>query len=335
MAEEKKKFSEAVKAAGMKPASMQKLAEDDFDTISAIKAMTDDDVRSVNLTRGQTRLLESRIKALNKPAVSASDNGTPVETTPPGNASIQNGPGSSTQQIDNPSLSNNAELQRLLAQLDANGTLGDSIFGGNSTGVLDPHDKRHPGSKALLIPDYVTQPDRGGHDGEETEVCDRGDTKLVIRAKRQKPRVENVTLGQWISANARIMCQLISEDKLSSKESLLDYLQYIQDFGDYAQVCEHSSLMIYDQEFRKKQATKGTSWGTNDIHLSTFYLQRRTQKTHGSRSRTTEKPPRLSDDRGHEVCRNFNNNSCFRDNCRYSHVCSVCKDSGHSRIDHK
>ena len=179
-----------------------------------------------------------------------------------------------------------------------------------------------------MIPDYVSRPTQGGFDGTEEELCAQGGTKLFLRTSRQKPAVENITLAQWVSANAPIMAKLIDDDVLNSREKLLDYLQYVQDFGDFAQVCEHNSLMIYDQEFRKKQATKGSSWAVSDVHLSTFYLHRRQRAAPAGqqhRNPRTNTPPRLLDNEGKEICRNFNSNTCQRENCRFSHVCSLCK----------
>ena len=176
-------------------------------------------------------------------------------------------------------------------------------------------------------------------DTGETEVCGDGNTRLFLRTSRQKTPVESVTLAQWISANAKIMAHMIKDNKLATQESLLDYLQYVQDFGDYAQVCEHSSLMIYDQEFRRKQIVKDSSWASEDVHLATFYLQRRYNSNRNggqaARNLRQERPPRMTDNEGKEICRNFNSYLCTKDNCRYSHVCSLCKKSDHSRLNHK
>ncbi len=72
-----------------------------------------------------------------------------------------------------------------------------------------------------------------------------------------------------------------------SATQLLEYLEYTADIGDYAQVCDVSSVMVYDQEYRKKQHRLDKRWGEEDVHLATFYLQRR-QKRHSARGQTSE-----------------------------------------------
>ena len=117
----------------------------------------------------------------------------------------------------------------------------------------------------------------------------------------------------------------------------MGYLHYTRDFGDYAQVCELSSVMVYDHEYRRKQAQLCSRWGIDDIHLTTFYLQKKrdARKPMDRGYRRMDRPPRLLDSSGVEICRNFNVNQCFRDNCRFSHVCSVCKDRGHTKAKHE
>ena len=169
MAEEKKKFLEASKSAGLKSVSISKLAEEDFDTIAAIKAMTEEDVSASGLTRGQTRLLQSWIKSLNTQTTSQPS----TSALPPPTSRQSDGPDptQTAAPVTNADLTQNNEMQRLLGQLNTNGYPGDGLFGTDATGPSDGSDKRSAG-KALLIPDFVTRPTQGGVDTEDTELCE-------------------------------------------------------------------------------------------------------------------------------------------------------------------
>ena len=62
------------------------------------------------------------------------------------------------------------------------------------------------------------------------------------------------------------MAKLVKDNKLSSQEDILSYPQYNMDIGDYAQVCNLSSVLVYGNEYRKKQCSSGRKWGEDDVH---------------------------------------------------------------------
>ena len=161
--------------------------------------------------------------------------------------------------------------------------------------------------KPYLIPDFVTRATQGtGSESLEREVCMQGGAQLVLRQANVRPLPEQVTLAQFLSTNARIMAKLIREGRLRSQEELLDYLKYTADVGDYAQMCELPSVLLYDKEYRKKQARRKTKWGSDDTHLSTFYLHRRRRGNAGKPqppSQRAGRPPWQTDRCGVEICR--------------------------------
>ena len=232
------------------------------------------------------------------------------------------------------SLAKDKELQNLLdsmKDLPASDVFGDKL--GQS---IDSLDSRNSG-KPLFIIDYISRPTSGSFDHDDSEILNQGNSQLILRSAKPKLSPESVSLAQWIGANARIMMKLLATGKLSSHDDVMTYLQYVADFGDYAQTCELDSLMLYDHEYRKKQAAGGRKWGEDDIHLCTFYLRRKSRpdRRHSRLDRKQNfKPPRLLDNSGHEICRSFNASGCFRSECIYSHVCAICKDSSHSKAKH-
>ena len=205
---QKKKFGEAAANAGLKPVSVNKLAEEDFDSIEAIQAMTTDDVESIGLTRGQTRLLQKWIIALH-----------PTESTKPVVVTDDQAlPGTSAKTATNileasSNVSRDQEIQQLLDLLTS------KTNPGTATLLQDQTDDRALG-KPLFIRDFVTQANIGRTDDNDTELCTQGNTRLLIRSTRQKPQPENISLAQWISANALIMSHMIRDGKLNSQEAI-------------------------------------------------------------------------------------------------------------------
>ena len=301
-----KNFKDLAGQAGIKKATLDKLVAEDFDTVDAVKLMSPDDITTMDITKGQLRLLQQWVKSMNDDmpttAASTSEHEEPDDVI-------------STARTDG-----RADADLFLPG-DAMDTWNNDDISSQNTG------------KVHYIHDLVS---RMSHDDNERAVCSQGGTQLILRSTRPKLAPESVSLAQWISANARIMSKLISEGNLKSNSDIQDYLQYTMDFGDYAQVNELPSVMTYDHEYRRKQSVKSRAWGADDIHLANFYLVR---KRDSQRTRPTStnhsRPPRLVDTSGTEICRNFNGNWCYRESCVFSHVCMVCKQAGHSRRSHR
>ena len=87
-------------------------------------------------------------------------------------------------------------------------------------------------------------------------------------AGKPKQRLENISLAQWVSANARILSKLISDGVLDSFQTL-QYLEYTAKVGDFAQTCEIGSVIVYDNEYRKWIHEKySREWGEDNAHLT-------------------------------------------------------------------
>ena len=208
--EKTKSFKEAATAFGLKKATIDKLLAEDFDSLDTAKLLTTEDIHSLELTKGQCRLLEQWIATLSEvneaTGSSQSDGNTPDDVSP---------------------LS-------LLADDD----LWDEEH--IEEGI------RTKNGRPFLINDFVSRV-AGGTDEHDKPVFTQGGTQLIFRTNRQKPSPESVTLAQWISAESRIMAKLIKDGHLKTQDDMLSYLEYVGDFGDYAQVNELESVMLYDQ----------------------------------------------------------------------------------------
>ena len=201
--------------------------------------------------------------------------------------------------------------------------------GGLSELLSDDNNTVPVTGKPLYPCDFVGGPSFPDRD---TTVCAQGTSRLVLRAGRNHVTPEQLTLAQWVSANARVMSRLIREGSLTGQDELCSYLDFIESVGNYAQVNTTASVMLYDHEFRRKQAEKNRPWDCEDFHLVNFILQKKesTAEYRPRAGRQGNPSPSV------EICRNFNGHQgCVRDNCRYAHVCIVCKKPGHNGMTHR
>ena len=330
-AQKLKLFNDSAEQAGLKKDTITKLVAQDLDSMDVLRLVSNDDIGHLELSRGQTLLLTELVKDLKLQRLQTVSEGQVSVIAGPSaaNTSVHEGP-TTADAPNTRTLARDSELKTLLKELKGQRT--DDLFADPESQDDTP---RHTG-RPLLIPDFVNRVTHGSSDDLEREVCTQGGAQLVLRATRQKPLPEQVSLAQWIGANARIMAQLINDGRLSSTNDILDYLDYTAIFSDYAQVNEVESLMLYDHEFRKKQFRKSRSWGEDDLHLSNFYLQRRREVSRKpEKQRPSDRPARVVDQQGFEVCRNYNNFGCYREYCRYSHVCAICKDKSHTKAYHR
>ena len=128
------------------------------------------------------------------------------------------------------------------------------------------------------------------------------------------------------------MRKLIREGSLSLQDNLYKYLDFMESIGNYSQVNTVASVMIYDHEFRRKQAERRRPWDSDDFHLANYILQRKEQPTDYRPRGNRQGNSSLSV----ELCKNFNSyHGCNRDQCRYAHVCMVCKKAGHNSLTHR
>ena len=141
-----------------------------------------------------------------------------------------------------------------------------------------------------------------------------------MKNSRRKPKIQEVTLSQWVSANARIMSKLIADGTLSDTRDFLDYLEYTSRVGDLVQTHRVSSVMLFDNKFQQDQAAAGSRWSEYNWHACLFHLEKRASGTSAKRRAGTRK---TRDKSGKFICLDYNNESgCQRTVCRYSHVCA-------------
>jgi hypothetical protein len=160
----------------------------------------------------------------------------------------------------------------------------------------------------------------------EEEVTLGGGVTLKVNAK---PKLEKVSLGMWITANAKILQKLMDSDKHFDVRA---YLQYTEMVGELATRYSWVSVLLFDDEYRKRQATFKSKWGADAPHLSTVTLRERPQPPPKAKPGN---PTRHQGPPGREVCRQFNKGSCtYGALCKFDHACATCGSRDHPSRDH-
>ena len=143
------------------------------------------------------------------------------------------------------------------------------------------------------------------------------------------------------------MQELVKQKTLGNVNA---YLNYTADIFRLASKYIWYSVLLYDKEYREMQATEKFEWGTYRQDLRDFQLvlkrdnpnTRAISEASVGASQSTKprgKPNGNSDRRrgpflpdGREICRSFNNNSCYRQDCKMMHNCAICMSSAHSAV---
>ena len=80
--------------------------------------------------------------------------------------------------------------------------------------------------KTLLVPDFVSSIVPQPEEHILSDGTSKGQTKLVISSGPKRPKLESITLNQWVIANTRIFFSLLDSGRLSSSREVRDYLAY-------------------------------------------------------------------------------------------------------------
>ena len=143
-----------------------------------------------------------------------------------------------------------------------------------------------------------------------------------------KPKLDKISPGLWIAANARIMEKFIDEDVDFDAAS---YLRYTQMIGELAVRFTWASVVIFDDEYRQRQARTGFDLGTEALHLSTVLLRERPTAATAEKKKTVPQKGRASG----TVCIQFNRGHCnYGAQCNFEHTCMVCGSKLHGKADH-
>ena len=121
------------------------------------------------------------------------------------------------------------------------------------------------GEEILRIVDFI---DKIVSTVEYRTLSELGATKLVVSYGPKKPKLEAVTIAQWVIANIRIFHTLLSAGKLPSPQDVQHYLAYTIKIMELSTKFTWCSVPKYDDEFRHVHYP----WSYDSNHLHTVLL---------------------------------------------------------------
>ena len=178
------------------------------------------------------------------------------------------------------------------------------------------------GEKVLRIVDFI---DKIVSNTEDRTISDLGTTKLVISSWPKKPKIESVSIAQWVVGNTRIFHHLFSSGKLPSPQDVQHYLAYTVKIMELSAKFSWPSVLHYDDEFRHVQAVYNYPWSFDSHHLHTVTLEPivvAAKPSLGKFSQGTSLFANYSQD-ARIICRNFNRvRGCTLYECNFAHICN-------------
>ena len=332
------------------------LKDNGFSSVTAVKLLNGPLIQkhlAKTLTLGQLLLLQKAVDEL-QPAASSDEVASPsvvhpkalleqqtVPTKDPGvpaagseasPAPIQDGRhhASTSHDLDE-ALKKGLDATSLLQLLGQPvGAPEDSAKGKIHT--FDPFelDQTRLPSKLYEVRDYVTLlPEPTG----KTSVM-LGEVELTIPSA--KPKMDSISPLQYMEASLRILREMAKDGQ--STGALLQYVGYLIKVASMGQRFLWKSVIQYDTEYRKSQASLGFPFGADSTYMMQLYLRENaaTNKPQASHVSKPNQHPQTKYDptSGKPICGRFNTASgCALRGCKFAHICRTCFKS-HSDASH-
>ena len=305
----KKSFTDVARAAGIKDATLDILLKEDFDSIEAVKCLSEDIVRSLGLTRGQSCILLQWVQSIQpKKRLSSALS----YALPP------------------PAKDKDKEESDIISMLGAVG------------GTVIPPATDHPSAG-----NFITRND-GSLDGLNGSYTPHVPLRLADVIKSPRP-FEFVDRDFKKSADVKTFADLmygatiILENAIMGKKgtdislSMTRHLSFLAQKS--AQRYTTESIIQYDDAVRDKVQALGGKWSPDsDSDLCNRYLRVATSQP--GQNQPTQRPGRMAQGRvengDNATCFRFNSagdgKGCSSKNCHLSHVCLLCAEE-HSVVN--
>jgi hypothetical protein len=268
------------------------LREEGFSNLPALLAASKEDIESLGLKRGELALVREKTKVLQA-----------SYKTGPMFEDVGLHPGYASTIADSGSRGGTTTLDQLLRAADA-----------PTQGAHAPQAQ----GMCLRIVDFIST-----SLVVEEEVTLGGGVTLKMNTK---PNLDKVTPAVWIAANARILRRLM--ETRGPEYDVDAYLTYTEMVGELATRYTWASVLLFDDEYRQRQARLGFQWGTEAPHLSTVVLRERQQQVQQTRvnGRPRDHQRRPTGPSGRELCRQYNNRGAcqYGTACQFDHACHTC-----------
>ena len=320
-----------------------------FESMEAVSCLAKEDLAKSKLPVGITKLILKAVRqtfqqeTADNATPPSSRNTTTAATQQPSSQedAVRTGPTEDTDFINE--VLGNIQRARSTAHTDPGQPI--NLAGGYSWQDPQVHLKSLASGNQDQFLDITDHVFPGNNLQTERVVSESGDFQFVYKSGPQKPKIENISLSQWSTANLAILHKLV-EGGVLPIEQVFDYLSHTTRI--YRLISSHDmvSVFLYDREYRRLQHVHKFRWGTAVNHISEEFLRLRSKPA--SQSAKNEKKSAFPKGQQHpkyvnfttdgiEICRKFNSKlGCQNQTCKYGHVCSVpgCCSPGHSRLNH-
>ncbi|MEW8544941.1 MAG: hypothetical protein AB2693_15555 [Candidatus Thiodiazotropha sp.] len=339
----------------------EELLKRGFTSLEALRLVELDDLASEKIPRGQRRLILHIVRTLlqggaDERTSGGTNTGTTDPSTPIAGSSDATGTATGTsvpviisQEVSTPEVTSQNEATKtnetntdLYTNLLKNMVAQQQTVIQNSLSDVNP-ECAQAAQPSWNDPQIHISSACGKSGSNYLDICDfvqctvveedvvlggQGDKQIIVKSGPKKPRLENLTLSQWSVANLSILYKLVGDNKLSGT-ALMDYLSYTTKVYQLVQRFSLISVLLFDREYRRLQASMGFRWGTDVQHLHTLFLQPRDKPAaqgnlskKGISNGQNSGKPNKDKPKEKPVCRNFNTQKgCSFPNCSFRHVC--------------
>ena len=178
------------------------------------------------------------------------------------------------------------------------------------------------GTKYKKIVDYIPV-----NNAVEEEEYPLGES-IFLKVGAKSRKLLNVTPAQWIAANTKILMEMIAE--MSSlphqiaSQVVHDYLVYTTKVGELATRFTWASVLLFDDDYRRRQAELDFRWGSDAPHLSMVVLKER--PVNSKKPGEFKQPKAANAKSTSSHCGYFNQGKeCpYGVDCKFPHVCAIC-----------
>ena len=163
-----------------------------------------------------------------------------------------------------------------------------------------------------------------------------GDVSVSLGQSDRRVPLERITPCQYMEASMRILREMIMHDRINTT-TIIQYVGYVTKIATMAQVFPWQTILKYDQEYRKQQASVSFQWGADSPFLMHLFLGQSSAATRESSTRNERKPSNKYDPAtGDIICQKFNGRAgCDFVYCKYRHACQVCYSKTHGEFQHR
>ena len=108
---------------------------------------------------------------------------------------------------------------------------------------------------------------------EDKLLIDNGGNKLFLKSGPTKPKLESVTMNQWVIGALRILNHFLESNQISSLTEMQSYVGYMVKVMELAGCYDWVSVLRYDDDFCHMQALYNIPWLYESHHIHLTRLQ--------------------------------------------------------------